>query len=295
MTTHTTKTNDQRINDLYEWWENYTGKTEEPLTEEEIKETARIQKEADRRKNMSIEDLALKLIEGATKVPGIKESYAEELMNSKEVYKGETLNTMVVKIQTQEKEALDKLFEGMDDEIRFAAEVLKERVENCYTKPITPEIMLQLDALSQSDVTESEFRLYLQQYKGIPIALKRLAKIAETQGLKTQVNTLDDYMCAVIKMIRSMKSLVNNARNDNVIGLRVSKNLLATKCTEFTKFMETLTNPTNGSNKVGNLRSDYLHNQMENAKNSPTDFHDEFIGRADALLRKANGDNVTQV
>ena len=292
MTTHTAKTNDQRINDLYEWWENYTGKTEEPLTEEEIKEKERIQKEADRRKNMRIEDLVLKLVEGAVKVPGIKESYAEELMNLKKTYKGEALNTMVVKIQTQEKETLDKLFEGMDDEIRFAAEVLKERVENCYTKPITSEIMLQIDALSQIDVTESELRLYLQQYKGIPLALKRLAKIAETQELKTQVNTLDDYMSAVIKIIRDMKSLVNNARNGNITGLLVSKNLLITKCTEFTKFMETLINPTNRSNKVGNLREDYLHNQMEDARNSPSDFHSEFISRVDTLLHKENGENV---
>jgi len=269
---------EERVNALVKWWEEYTGENKVAPTIQQLEEQKRIESEAAKRKNMNVEDLAVQLINAAVKVPKIKEEYQERLRALKQQYVNDTLNEKILEVQSEEAAAIQELIEGLEDEVRFCAQVLKERVEVAYTAPVTSEMMIQLDALSKVELSEDEFRLYLERYQGVPLVMKRLAKIANDQGLKTTVLVFNDYMKRVIFIVREMHNIISNIKQQNVVGLMVAKNTILEKCIKFNEFMNSLLRPEESNTKVGNLRKDYLKNSMK--------AEEGFDDRLDKLINK---------
>lgn len=265
-----------RITALQKWWDDFMDQNHEAPTQAQIEEQSRIVHEAEKRKNMKVEDLATRLIDAAQERIQITDTYKAEFESLKTKYVNDALSEKMLEVQTQEAAEVESLIDGLKDEIRICAEVLKERVENAYSRPVTADMMLQIEALTKVDLTESELRLYIDRYKDVPLALKQLTKIANEQGIKTTIRTFDDYMDKVKYIIQALDNMLNSVKAGHLTGLLVSKNVIMGKCLDFNSYMESLTAPTSESNKVGNLRNDYTRTNMSEA--------DTFDERLDKLV-----------
>lgn len=275
----------ERDQALTKWWEKYMGLTE---SKEKTEEQKKIVHEAKKRKDMKVEDLAIRLVKVAKEAPKIHEEYKEKMADLENSYINEALNEKIIEVQKEENAKFTQLLEGWEEEVRYMAEVLRSRVEEAYTVPITSEIMIQLEALSQVKLSESEFRLYFERYQGIPLAMKMLAEIANNQGIKTKVFTLDDYMKQVKLLVREFDGIIQNIRNRNFIGVAIGKNLILEKCVSFNRYMDSLVTPKCSEIKVGNLRSDYFEN---NYKGDP-DFEKKVKDLSDLIDQEALADTI---
>ena len=128
------------------------------------------------------------------------DEYAKIKKTYQQTYWDSEIEKVKAKYQVQFQAILDSLGSNI---LRIGADLLKYIGEK-ETQPITAEINAQLDALEKIDLLQADIDLYSKEFEGVPLAMKRLEKIAENKDLELKLGDYEDKYIAAWKVAQQL-------------------------------------------------------------------------------------------
>ena len=129
------------------------------------------------------------------------------------------------KVRQDTEELLFRYNQELEDEVNTVLKKVNEAVEAENKKisdsrePMTQDILAELTVLSELDLTDEDVKTYEEKYSNNPLALRRLQKIANDQGMTSTISFKETKEEVLGRLDNFLKNAIESNRQLKVDGL----------------------------------------------------------------------------
>lgn len=129
------------------------------------------------------------------------------------------------KVRQDTEELLSRYNQELEDEVNTVLKKVNEAVEAETKKisesrePMTQDILAELTVLSELDLTDEDVKTYEEKYSNNPLALRRLQKIANDQGMTSTISFKETKEEVLGRLDNFLKNAIESNRQLKVDGL----------------------------------------------------------------------------